>query len=474
MEIVTPQPNIIERFNRWLQDSIMIKLMSIGFLVLVLLIPSSWIDNIIEERQSRAESVMAEVSDKWSGQQSITGPVLVIPYIRQQIIDRGKDGKEIIEHNEKAFFLPKTLNVNGTIDPEVLHRGIFDAVVYKSSLDITSSFETPDFKSLSINETSVIWKDAYMVLGISDVRGITDNLLFSVNGKPIEAEQSSNIGVLATKAIKATSTDYQQPQSYSAALSNRNGVLVKLNATGPLDLIGSVHIKLSLKGSQRLDFVPVGKTTTVNLKGPWADPSFDGEFLPTSRQISETGFAANWKILHFNRPFSQQWKEDEQELSGADFGIKLILPVDQYQKSMRTSKYSVLIILLTFIALFLVEITQKIRIHPFQYILIGAALTIYYVLLLSISEQTGYNIAYGLASASTVILITLYSVSFLRNTRLTLLFCFLLVVFYTFIFVIILQQDFSLLLGSIGLFIIVAMLMYFSRSVNWYHQGEAR
>lgn len=470
MEIVTPQLNILERFNRWVRESIMIKLMSIGFLILILLIPSPWIDNIIDERQSRAESVMAEVSDKWAGQQSITGPVLVIPYVRKQIIDHGKDGKEIIEHNEKAFFLPKSLNVNGTIDPEVLHRGIFDAIVYKSSLDINSSFDTPDFKALSIDETLVMWKDAYMVLGISDVRGISDSLLFSVNGKFIEAEQSSNIGVVATKSIKSGSSEYQQLQSYPPNLPNRNGVLVKLRAMDPSDVTGPVQIKLSLKGSQRLDFVPAGKTTTVNLKGPWADPSFDGDFLPTSRQISESGFTANWKILHFNRPFAQQWREGEQQLSGAEFGIKLIMPVDQYQKSMRTSKYSVLIILLTFMSLFLVEITQKIRIHPFQYILIGAALTIYYVLLLSISEQTGYNIAYVLASAATVILITLYSASFLRNIRLTILFSLLLVVFYTFIFVIILQQDFSLLLGSIGLFIIVAMLMYFSRRVNWYKQ----
>ncbi len=148
----------------------------------------------------------------------------------------------------------------------------------------------------------------------------------------------------------------------------------------PKHFKGNVNIKLNLKGSRRLDFVPTGKTTSVKLEGPWADPSFDGEFLPATREIAEGRFAASWKVLHFNRPFSQQWTGTNQELSGADFGVKLLIPVDQYQKSMRTSKYSVLIILLTFIALFLVEITQKVRIHPFQYILIGAALIIYYTL----------------------------------------------------------------------------------------------
>ncbi len=196
--------------------------------------------------------------------------------------------------------------------------------------------------------------------------------------------------------------------------------------------------------------------------------SFDGEFLPDPSSISEAGFSASWKILHYNRPFAQQWKGNEQSLSGSEFGIKLLPPVDQYQKSMRTSKYAALIILLTFVSLFLVEITQKIRIHPFQYILIGVALIIYYSLLLSLSEHLGYNLSYLISSAATVILIGLYSTTFLQTKKLSILFSILLVIFYTFIFVIILQQDYSLLLGSIGLFVIVGLVMYFSRKINWY------
>lgn len=218
-----------------------------------------------------------------------------------------------------------------------------------------------------------------------------------------------------------------------------------------------------------MSFVPAGKTTTVKLTGPWASPSFDGVFLPENREVTEKGFSANWKILHFNRPFAQQWTGDNQ-LSGAEFGVKLLIPVDQYQKSIRTSKYGQLVIILTFVALFLVEITRKIRIHPFQYILIGVSLIIYYTLLISFSEQVGYNIAYWIASLATVALISFYSTSFLKSRGLVALFTSLLLVFYTFIFIIILQQDFSLLLGSIGLFLIVGSLMYFSRGVKWYHE----
>jgi inner membrane protein len=471
METTTPVSlNLLERFNRWIQESIMVKLFSIGFLILILLIPSSWIENMIVERQQRAEQVMTEVADKWSGSQLISGPVLVIPYRKQEVIDLGKDGKEIREHVEKAFFLPEQLHVNGTIKPETLHRGIFDAVVYESALDIKSTFTRPDFKSLSIAEEMVLWKDAHMVFGITDLRGISDNPTFMVGDKDLGAEPSNNIGVIAIRSPhEAGAVTYEPVEQRQAA--STNGILVKLNWDDAPVSNENINVKLNLKGSRRLDFVPAGKTTEVKLSGPWSDPSFDGEFLPATREITKNGFTASWKVLHFNRPFSQQWTQNNQTLSGADFGIKLLIPVDQYQKSIRTSKYGVLIILLTFVALFLVEITQKIRIHPFQYILIGAALTIYYTLLLSLSEHFGYNLAYSIASFATVTLIGLYSLSFLRTTKLVVLFSLLMVTFYTFIFVIILQQDFSLLLGSIGLFVIISLLMYFSRKVNWYQEA---
>jgi inner membrane protein len=464
----TPQ-NLLERFNRWIQDSIMVKLFSIGFLILILLIPSSWIESLIYERQSRAGEVIDEVADKWSGSQTVSGPVLVIPYKRYEVIDKGKDGKETYEYTERAYFLPDQLDIVGTVKPEILHRGIFDAVVYESALKIDSKFKNPDFKSLSIADENVLWNDAYMIFGITDLRGISDNPVLKAGEKSLTAEPSNNIGVSIQKSTRNATTEYVY-QSDNDASQSSNGIISKLNWENADSFTEDISIAMNLKGSRRLDFIPAGKTTEVNLSGEWNNPSFDGEFLPATREISDSGFTASWKVLHFNRAFSQQWTKDDQQLSGADFGVKLLIPVDQYQKSMRTSKYGVLIILLTFMALFLVEITQKIRIHPFQYILIGAALTIYYTLLLSFSEHLGYNIAYIISSLLTVILITLYSSTFFSNTRLVILLGILLAVFYVFIYVIILQQDFSLLLGSLGLFLIIGTLMYFSRKVKWYKE----
>ena len=468
MEALTQSTSLLDRFNKWIQESIMIKLISIGFLILVLLIPTDAIQDMIVERQQRAGEVMQEVAMKWSGSQTISGPVLVIPFRKIEIIDRGKDGLERREVVDKAFFLPEHLDITGKVNPQTLHRGIFDAVVYESSLQIKSTFNTPDFKELGIADDMVLWNGAHMVFGITDLRGISDNPTFSIGEKAFIPEPSRSLGISILSRSDETATYNSDSR---AKILSSSGIVTKLDWENADAFSGDVKINLNLKGSSRLDFIPVGKTTDVKMDGPWADPSFDGEFLPAAREVTPAGFSASWKVLHFNRPFSQEWTGSDQQLSGADFGIKLLLPVDQYQKSMRTSKYGVLIILLTFIALFLVEITQKVRIHPFQYILIGAALIIYYTLLLSFSEHIGYNLAYAAASIATVTLVSLYATTFLPGKRLSILFMLLLVLFYSFVFIIILQQDFSLLLGSMGLFLIISLLMYFSRKIHWYREA---
>ncbi len=460
----TTAPNLFERLNRWIKESITIKLMSIGFLVLILLIPSSWIESLIAERQTRAESVIQEISDKWSGEQSIVGPILVIPFTQREKIDKGKDGIEIREWTEKAFFLPEKLDVSGKVDPQILHRGIFDAAVYESELNLTANFNTPDFRKLNIAEADVQWKESYLILGLNDLRGISKNPTMKMGNTELLGEPSSQIGL--TNQYKNGNESYD---ANSNMTSSENGIIAPLHWQSQEDFTGTASIKLNMKGSTLLYFVPAGKTTHVSLQGPWANPSFDGSFLPSSREVNEAGFTAQWDVLHYNRPFSQQWIGSNQKLSGSEFGVKLLIPVDQYQKSMRTSKYGVLIILLTFISLFMVEIMRKVRIHPFQYILIGAALIIYYSLLLSFSEHVGYNIAYLIATAATVTLISLYSKSFLVDKKLVFIFSFLLVFFYGFIFVIIQLQDYSLLLGSLGLFFIIGLLMYFSKNIRWYN-----
>ncbi|RAW00647.1 cell envelope integrity protein CreD [Pseudochryseolinea flava] len=467
----TPSPlGFIERFNNWIRESIMIKLFSIGFLIIVLLIPANLIEELIQERHSRADEAVREITSKWSADQRVTGPILVIPYKKWK--PSLAPGGAPMETIAKAYFLPEELAINAAIDPELRHRGIFDAVVYTSKIELTSTFVKPNFTTLGIRDEDIRWTDAHLVVGINDLRGISDNPSLLIGPIPHQAEPTSDIG------LSADDEDVKQTSESTYLVDDPRkipGIVTKLNWSGPENFQEKMALKISLRGSDRIAFTPTGKTTDVKVSGRWGSPSFDGSFLPKATNITDTAFDASWKILHFNRPFSQQWvqsKKSGEALEGADFGVSLFIPADQYQQTTRTAKYAILMILLTFMSLFLVEITQKVRIHPFQYILIAAALIIYYTLLLSFSEQMGYYIAYIIASISTIALIGFYSKSFLHG-KLSVLLSGLLAIFYAFIFVIIFEQDYSLLIGSIGLFTIVAMLMYFSRKVKWYDEKKS-
>jgi len=306
------------------------------------------------------------------------------------------------------------------------------------------------------------------VNGISDLRGISENPVIQLGGKKVLSEPSSDIGLLINQLIYQPAYDEAVVNADPNSNKLSSGIVAPLGWPSKPEMPLEFSIKLSLKGSEGLYFVPTGKSTQVNVSGMWSSPSFEGKLLPIDRSVNEQEFSATWKVLSYNRPFAQKWIDNDQSLSGSEFGVRLLIPADQYQKSIRTAKYGVLIIILAFTVLFLVEITTKTRIHPFQYILIGAALIIYYTLLLSLSEQVGYNIAYLISSVATILLISFYATSFLRKKSVVLLFTALMIFFYAFIFIIIQAQDFSLLIGSIGLFLIIGLLMYFSRNIKWY------
>jgi inner membrane protein len=469
---------LFEKIGAWFRESIIIKLFAIGFLILILLIPQVWIETIIHERQYRATEVVDEITSKWSGDQTLAGPVLVIPFTNREKIDKGKDGIEIREWTQDAYFLPETLTADGTVNPQKLHRGIYDAAVYESTINIKTTFQRPNFKKLNINEKDVHWNEARLVLCISDLRGIRENPSLKLGSVALASEPSNQIGFGVSTPAEASNNytgsdrQYYPDAATTANTTNKTGIIAMLPWQKAEDFTGEVSTQLNIKGSTSLNFIPTGKTTEVKLQGAWSNPSFNGKFLPETREVTDKGFAAKWKVLHYNRPFAQEWTGNEQDFSDSYFGTELLIPVDQYQKSIRTAKYGVLIIILTFVSLFLVEIVKKIRIHAFQYLLIGVALIIYYTLLLSLSEHLGYNIAYAIASSATVALISLYAFTFLQRTALVTFFGAVLVFVYGFIFVIIQLQDYSLLLGSIGLFIVLALIMYFSRNIKWYKEED--
>jgi inner membrane protein len=240
-------------------------------------------------------------------------------------------------------------------------------------------------------------------------------------------------------------------------------------AQTPLELSATIR----LKGSGDLLFFPGGRETTISASSSWSSPSFTGSMLPDVRTVKDSGFAADWKVLAINRKFPQQWKKATYNLSDSPFGVDLFVPVDAYQQITRTVKYALLIIVLTFTAFLLIEWICHLVIHVFQYILVGFALCIFYTLLLSLSEYLGFSPAYFLAAAATIGLIAWYMGSLLHSWKLSLFVAFLLTVQYGFLYTLIQLEDYALLMGSIGLFVILALVMYFSRKINWEQKSPA-
>jgi len=248
---------------------------------------------------------------------------------------------------------------------------------------------------------------------------------------------------------------------------------LSLNSNNELET-ESFIFNVKLKGSQYINFVPVGKVTYVELTSDWPTPSFDGTFLPTTREVSEDGFTATWNVLHLNRNYPQAWIGAQHRVNESAFGVNLLLPVDSYQKTNRSIKYAILFIGLTFLVFFFIEIINQKRVHPIQYILVGLALSLFYTLLLSISEHTTFNVAYGISTALTIGLIAAYTKTILKSNALTGLMAGILIVLYLFIFILIQLQDYALLMGSVGLFVILGLVMYFSRKIDWYHINNDR
>ncbi len=424
--------------NFWDKNRTFIKALIIGFLILIMLIPVSMVVNLVEEREQRQTEVVKEIGKKWASSQTINGPVMAIPYLTYT--DSGKAPIKRI-----LFLLPEKLNINGRLLPEVRHRSLYDVTLYRSDLELSGTFDPRTVDKVGIDAANILWGETRLMLGLDDVRGLEDDVHLQFGGEKTVLE---------------------------AGLPENGVVKSGLSGKLPLDSVHATDFSLGirLKGSDRLYFTPVGKTTEVALSSPWQNPAFDGQYLPTTpAQITDKGFTAKWKVLQVSRNYPQVWKDVASfDLPHSAFGVKLIQPTDNYAKTMRTVKYAILTIALTFAVFFLMETLQKHRIHPLQYILVGLALVIFYALLLSISEYIGFNLAYLIAMSATVLLISAYIKSIFHKATIALGFGVSLAALYTYIFILIQLQDYALLFGSIGLFLMLALLMYFSRKIDWY------
>lgn len=430
-----------------LKNNIYLKTITIIIIGLLLLIPTSMIKNLIFERETTQKEAINEVSSKWGQEQTISGPYISIPYFRYVKEFSKKDSVErIIQLKEFIHILPTELNISGVIKPEPRYRGIYEIVVYNSKLNISGKFTKLNLSELDIPLKDIQIEKAYFTVGINDLRGIEEQVSLNWNNNLF----SFNPGVASNDIVES-------------------GINAKINLNPQDSSICNFSFSLNLKGSQLLYFTPVGKVTDINISSTWKNPSFNGAFLPDSRKITDSGFIAHWNVLHLNRNYPQIWTGSVYSIKESSFGIDLLLPVDNYQKSYRSIRYAILFIGFTFLVFFFIEALNKVFIHPIQYILVGIALIVFYTLLLSISEHIRYNSAFIISALATLMLIAGYIKAILKSNKLTYLISGILLVLYTFIFVIIQLQDYALLIGSIGIFIILGLVMYFSRKIDWYN-----
>ncbi len=448
-----PAPAAPESFRR--QYSPLIKLGALAVLGLLLLIPLTMVGSLMSERLARRNGAIREITSTWGDAQVIFGPVLMVPYrftqksLKDEVVNGRVQKVEVTETAEaRAFFLPSTLKIEGRLAPSMLHRGIYEAVVYSGTIRIAGSFARPSFDDLKADLQQVFWERAEVEISISDLRGAKESLQIKIGDSVVPLVPGSSLAGF-TGGIHASVKGVAQEKE-----------------TIPFETA------LTFNGSRSLRFAPVGVNNDVQLASSWPDPGFQGAFLPAERKVGPEGFSAHWQVSYYGRSYPQQWTERNPIATAAVtdslFGVDLVSVVDSYRFVERSIKYGVLLIALMFISFFLFEVMSTVRIHPFQYALVGAALCLFYLALLALSEVTHFGAAYLIAAAAATLMIALYGAKALQGGHRAVILAAGLSIAYGFMFVILRLQDYSLLIGTVGLFLVLGLIMYVTRNLNWY------
>lgn len=440
MENVNPNvqndTNVASKPNRKLGTKI-------GYIILVVLllfIPTLMIGNLIDERESTASNAMSDVFMQWGGSQTVMPPILEM----ERVV---KTDKNPTPRSETLMLLPNEVSIEGNVETKDLKRGIYEIVTMTAPISIKGDFMMPE------EDAYKIWpfKKCNVSLGISDLKGISNDVVLKIGDK-----------------------------TYSL-VPNGNGLFGNTRLSAKIDIDDwtpgkkvPFELNLVLKGSEALKFLPLGKMTYVKLTSNCLTPSFCGSFLPDHRDVSDKGFQSDWSVSYLNRSYPQMFRGDEDydyQVRESSFGVSLLVPVQHYQKTTRCIKYAALFIILTFALFFFIEMIQKKYLHPIQYTLVGLGLVLFYALLLSFSEHIGFSPAYVVSSLMMIVMMTLYTAGMLKIRKTALYIGGALTGLYAYIFVLIQMETYALLAGSLGLFAILAVLMYFSQKINW-ERGE--
>ncbi|HTQ14988.1 MAG TPA: cell envelope integrity protein CreD [Rhizomicrobium sp.] len=421
------------------------KLFIIGLLTVLMAVPLLFIELALNDREERASEAAQDIAQGYGGAQTVAGPILFVPYelTTTSIVD-GRTVESTQAYT--AALLPSTLDLDTGAPTSTRARGIFEVPVYRAAVRMKAFFDRDSLAALTPQGASVLWKDAYVAVMVSDVRGLTGNVTMQVNGK--SAAFQPGVGVDGSAAP---------------------GIHAPLDLDAPPDGLSLVS-DITLRGSRELNFAALGRQTTARLVSAWPDPSFSGVFLPNTRTVTAKGFDAVWNVPYLARGYGQSFGAPETALNtaaSATFGVKFYQPVDFYQLVQRSLKYAILFVGLAFLVFFVCETIMGRRLHGAQYALMGAAQVLFYLLLLSFAEHIGFAWAYAVAAAATVTLTALYAISlFAGRARAAILFA-VLAALYGLLYVLLVQEDYALLIGALVLFFALGATMYTTRRLDW-------
>jgi len=452
------------RFISEPRHRIYVKLAILSLLVAASLLPLQSIRGLVAERQEASAAVEEEIVGSWGGEQRIIGPVLVVPLARGSTgsDDASLDSETGITYVEdrlslyqnRLFILPESLSIDTELRPQIRRRGIYETVLYTAETSVSGNFARPNLADLGIEDVGRIqWGKARLAVFVADIRGITE---------------ASDLD------WKGTSIPFRTGDP------EKGSIVASLQLPDPAQTPwpAGFSFRLNLKGSRTFGFAPVGDKTTLTLRSTWPHPSFFGGFPPLEMAVSADGFSAHWSLSHFDRELPQTWlgydvSPNRLNLRAKTKGalVRLVDPVDHYLKSERSVKYGVLFVILVSSVLFVFEIVSGARVHPIQYGMVAAALCLFFLLLLSLSEAIGFGAGYLLAAGLTIGLLSYYIAAVLRSRRRGAALAGLLAVVYGYMYLTLRSEDHALLLGSLLLFGALAGAMIVTRRFDWYAVG---
>jgi len=425
------------------------KILAIVGLSFLLLVPLILIEGQIAERSMRQDEVERSIANGAAGPQTLVGPVIQLRYRKRVTETRRDEGSKrpvtttrIVRYSQ--VFSPETLSIAGEASVETRQRGIYQARLFHLDAVIASDFKVSVPAASAIEQ--LLDAEAVLILGVSDPRGLANDPEVRINGQP-----------------HRFGTDWAAEELHSKQLSIPLGPL-ELGKTYDF----AVSFPLQLTGTSRLSIAPVGDSNSIRLKSAWPHPNFGGRFLPRERSVGDDGFTARWEISHLARDFTETLNQH----SGESLSVDFIDPVNIYLQSERAVKYGALFIVLTFAAFFLTEVLRRAPIHPLQYLLVGLALAIFFLLLIAFSEHMAFAAAYGLAAAACIGLIAWYLAGALGGWRRGAAFGAGLSGLYGVLYGVLLSEDNALLMGSLLLFIALGAVMFTTRRLDWYRLSQ--